>query len=245
MVESLTQAQAQATRASSTYTLFDSVRIGPTMGDIDKGWFNTWEQLSRQQYLQWFRGRNAGAEGPWTNVVSERRDFAYEVYRLRAEFHAPIAARAYATAPSDALSMPQVFGGQLAANLRLRCVLLGVDDQLVVPAISVPAGVGQAFGYSDGGAVGLNYAGSNGQPVNVSYVLPEPIQVPTATQFYVEGLIDPVWKQYFAQFSAAPGTLALPGNAPGEFVEVPALYSIRLYMDVRRFVQLRGAYAAP
>lgn len=246
MTEQLTQAQAFNTRASSTYTLFDSVRVGPTMGDIDKGWFNTWQDLSRQQYLQWGRGRNPGAEGPWTNMVSERRDFAYRVHRFGVEFHAPIAARAYATVPSDAVAMPQIWLNEIAANLRLRVVMQGVDDQLIVPAIKMPAGVGSAFGVADGAAIGLNTPGTNGQPVASNmFVLPEPIDVPTTTQFYVEGLLDPVWKSFFAQYSAAPGFNAYPGNAPGEIVEAPNIYAIRLYMDVQRFVQLRGAYAAP
>jgi len=250
MAEALTAAQVRGLRDAAPFTLVDSIRVGPTMGDITRGWFNTFQGLSRQQELSWFRGRDPGADGPWCNTTTERRDYAFKLYRLRVEFHTPIATRTFPTEPSDALAMPQFWATQLPQNIRLRLYIQGTDELLNVPAVSIPAGVGPAFGYSDGAAVGLNSPGTNGQPAMIGYVFPEPVDVPTNAQFYLTGLLDPLVKTMFNAYTTTPGTLVFPGPnpPPGDppvTVEYPAIYSIRVYMDGQRAVQLRGARSAP
>lgn len=245
-VSELTEAEVRKLRNAEPYELIDSVRIGPGMNAVSRGWYNSWADFANRDQVTFFQGRDPGALGPWVNQETERRDYAIFIYHAGVEFHAPITARAWAQEPSDAAAMPGLFVGELPQNFRMQMEVSGTDIVLDMPAVDMPPGTGSTNGTSNDNAIAYFQAGNVGSAFRSNmWHFPDPLGIPANAQFKLWGKLDPVIRQFYQNFENCPGTRLMPGCAdPGDDVALPCIYSIRVRLVVKRLVQLRGARTA-
>lgn len=243
----LTPEQLEGLRDSGPWTMVDSIRVGPGMAGLSRGWFNTFAAAAQPTYWQFFLGRDTTAIGPWCNRTTERNDYAMRIYRIGLEFHVPPVFRAYADEAADTV-WPYKWLMELPQNLQITAKIAGVDELLTLPAIAMPGGVGVSQQSSDVAASGFINPGNNGWPVwSNQFDLPEPIGVPAGAQFKLEGLLDGNFKDFMAAYVACPGNQVFPGcdpDDPAATVTQPLIFSVRAYAWGRRYVQLRGARTA-
>jgi len=243
----LTQEEVEALRSAEPYEVVDSIRVGPGMNAISRGWYNSWFEFGKVDNLTFFSGRDSGAEGAWCNQLTERLSWAFYAYHLGIEFHVPPMFRAYVEEPSDAIVMPAKFIQELPQNLRNVLTIAGSDTILDQPATDMPGGVGSTNISADGNGVGFYQAGDSGQPhLSNRWHFAQPLGIPTNTQFRFNCNIDPVLRAFYQQFENCPGFSNFPGCVdPGDPVRQANIYSIRVRLVGKRLLQLRSARSAP
>jgi hypothetical protein len=234
-------------RDRAPFEIYDSILVYPGANNDDRGWFNSFAELADADRLSWFTGRSSRVGKHWTNIPFERRDYAFQIYRIGCEFIAPAPGRTYAAEVSDSLVMPQKWIRELPDYLALNFEIAGADQVYLAPASHFPGGSGQTGALADGTAVGLYQPGTQGDPhLSNRKALPEPIEVPAAGQFSISGRIGQILREFLSNYDACPGYSDFPGCGEGaEPVRQPNVYAIRITLEGARWLQLRGARSAP
>lgn len=230
----------RGTRSREFWSRYDSIIIGQGAARLSRGFFNNWVDFAAADRLQWFSGRDTGAGPAYTNQVTERTDWAQDLYRTRIEFLTPPGLADIESDANDAQIMPLLFAHELPNSLAMSVVLAESDEIARAPASHFPAGFGPAYPVISGAAAPATLAGSNGEPsVNNSWVWPEPITLAAKAKLTVSASVDAPLRQAFANLPG-PGTRLIP-DGQGGFVELANWYIIRISFDGPRYLQIRGA----
>lgn len=228
------------TRSREMWSRFDSIVIGPGSSRLSRGFFDTWEDFAAADQLLWFSGRDGGAGPAYTNQITERTDWAQDLYQTRIEFISPVGMSDLETEQVDGEITPLLFAHELPNALAMNVTLAESDNIAKAPASHFPAGFGNAYSSVSGAASPTVIAGVNGEPVvQNSWKWPEPITLASKSKLTVSASIDQPLRQLFAALPG-PGFRNIP-LADGGVHQLPNWYVIRISFDGPRYLQLRGA----
>ena len=96
-------------RVANMWERYDSVVIGPTAASKSKGWFDTWKDFAAADQIQWFSGRDTNAGPAFVNQLTERTDWAQDLYYTKIEYIAPPGMADLETDNNDAQIVPTLF----------------------------------------------------------------------------------------------------------------------------------------
>lgn len=233
-------AELRRTRSREQWSRFDSVIIGPGAARLSRGFFDNWVDFAAAEQLQWFSGRDTGAGNAYTNQLTERTDWAQDLYQTRIEFITPVGMADLETEANDGDVTPILFAHELPNALAMAVTLAESDNIAKAPASHFPAGFGPAYPVVSGAAAPTVIPGTNGEPsIGNSWKWPEPITLAAKAKLTVAGTIDQPYRQMFANLPG-PGfrNIAIAG---GGVFAMPNWYIIRVSFDGPRYLQLRGA----
>lgn len=233
-------ANLRKTRSREQWTRFDSVIIGPGAARLSRGFFDSWVDFAAADQLQWFGSRDGGAGPSYTNQLTERADWAQDLYQTRMEFISPTGMSDLETDANDGDITPLLFSHELPNTMSMNVVLAESDNIARAPAVHFPAGFGPAYSVVSGAAAPTVIAGTNGEPsVRNSWIWPEPITLAAKAKLTVTAGIDQPLRQLFANLPG-PGFRNIP-IAGGGVHALPNWYIIRISFVGPRYLQLRGA----
>lgn len=233
-------AELRKTRSREQWSRFDSVIIGPGAARLSRGFFDNWDDFAAAESIQWFSGRDTGAGPAYTNQLTERTDWAQDLYQTRFEFITPPGMSDLETESVDGDITPILFAQELPNAMAIAVTLAESDNIAKAPASHFPAGFGTAYPVISGAAAPTVLGGSNGEPVvGNSWKWPEPITLAAKAKLTVTGTIDQPFRSLFANLPG-PGFRNVPKRGGG-FHQLPNWYIIRVSFDGPRYLQLRGA----
>lgn len=236
--------QLRGIRAQEAWNRFDSVCIDETVGNVP-GWFTSWALFAAADEYQWFSGR-AGAVGKsYSNQLTERADWAQDIYGVSIQFIAPPGIADLETDPNDALNLPILFTQYMPRMMSFRMVLAESDEISHAPGEQYPAGYGVTYPLISNAAAPVVSAGNNGEAVVTNmYRFPEPIMLAAQAKLTVVGRLDQPMRGLL-QNIVGPGAKLVPTGIPATpFHRMPNRYIIRVTAVGPRYMQLRGARSA-
>jgi hypothetical protein len=233
-------ASIRAMRAAEMWTRYDTVMIGKGASLRSRGWFESWQDFANADQLEWFSGRDTAAGSAWVNQLTERTDWAQDLYQTRIEFVTPPGLGDLETDSNDALITPALFTQMFPSLIAIRVVLADSDEIMRAPATFYPAGLGPAYGALGAPAAQTTFGATNGEPhISNSFVWPSPIMLAAKAKLTVRGSIDAPLRAMLASLPG-PGAKRIPiGN--GQYYEMPNWYGIRISFWGPRYLQMRGA----
>ncbi len=242
---------AQGIRNEEQWERYDSVVIGPTAKDIDKGWFESWEQMVTADSVKFFVGARSSAGLDYTNLSGEDEDFAQLFYQFGVEFSCPVFDAEQSDQPFD-LEFAKQWVTNIPRRMSVKLELAGVDNVLKIPANHAPSGYGATEMRTGGEASPVVSPGVSGvASYTNSWHWPRPIGIPKNGKVAVEMKLGQPWAAMLKNVSA-PGNIDFTWLAPPvagappvpRVVKMPAWFVIRCWFRGPRYVQLRGARSA-
>jgi hypothetical protein len=238
----------RASRVREQWERYDSIVIGPGARDLDKGWFNNWEEFANADEIAWFTGRSSSVGIAFSNQQNERYDYAQDLYQFGIEFIAPYTQGDLVSEPLDAQFFPMYFSKEGPNYMSFEMVLAESDNILKIPGSHAPGGVGLAGVDIDQGASPSVYPGTNGQAhVSNTWKWPSPVMIPAKGSLRVNSRISNPMRRFLTNYSGCPGNLLVPQCPPdpnGATNTLPLFYVIRVTHRGPRYLQLRGARSA-
>jgi hypothetical protein len=227
-------------RAAEQYERYDSIVIGAGAEDVTRGWFNTWQAFANASRIAWFGARDTNVGPSYSNIITERADWAQDIHQTHVEFISPPGLAELETDANDAGSVPLLFSHELPNYMGMRVILADSDEIANAPASHFPAGFGVAGTQVAAAAAPTVVAGANGEVhVSNSWKWPSPVMLAAKSRIAFQATIDEPIRAMLRAI-AGPGAKLVPDGAGG-VVTYPNWYRIRVTLRGPRYLQLRGA----
>lgn len=232
------------TVAPLPFMWYDSMNIGVGQNALSRGWYDTWAGFGNAQNLMFFKGRDSNVDTAYANITEETADFAVEIHAFSVEFFAPTGDASRDTNPDDTLFVPDLFTKQLPSQSAIRIsVQNGSDELLTVPCNYAPSGAGTSQPQIVSAAGPVVVSGTNGLPqFGNKFIMNKPFMLPAKASIQAElFLANPV--RDILQNIAPPGMTQYTA-ADGDVIDSPKVYTIRIGLLGKRYLQLRGGRSA-
>lgn len=233
-------AQIRKFRSAEQYERYDSIVIGEDATEVTRGWFNTWAAFGNASRIAWFGARDTNVGPSFSNILTERADWAQDIHQTHIEFISPPGIADIEADGNDAQVMPLLFAHELANYMGFRVILADSDDIANAPGSHFPAGFGVAGTQIAAAAAPSVIAGANGEiHVSNSWKWPSPVMLAAKSRIAIQATIDEPIRAMLRAI-AGPGAKLVPDGAGGT-VRYPNWYRIRVTLRGPRYLQLRGA----
>lgn len=238
------QNKIRRARAPLPFLWYDSQNIGPGQNDLSRGWFNTWAAMGNAQVISFFKGRDPNIDRAYGNITEETADFAVDIHAISIEFNAPTGYADRDTLANDTSFVPDLFTRQLPMQSAFRLsVQNGADEILQIPCNAAPGGGGVSQPQVAGAAVPSFVPGTNGNPqFSNRFILNNPFMLPAKASIQGELFIaNPI--RDILQNLPGPGLLQYT-DLEGDVADSPKVYTMRVGLLGKRYLQLRGERSA-